>query len=159
MADADGPIKDMVDATAILAAEEAGWIELHSLIDPLTPDEAVRPGYYQEGWSVKDLLAHIGVWLAEAGLLLERIAVGSYRREEVDVDEVNRLSLEAMRDIPLPTVKAQAAAARARMRQAVLELREPSPDAAWWIAKAGPEHYAEHLPRLREWVTELASRQ
>ena len=62
-----------------------------------------------------------------------------------------------MRDIPLPTVKAQAAAARSRMRQALLELREPSPDAAWWIAKAGPEHYAEHLPRLRAWVAELRS--
>jgi hypothetical protein len=117
----------------------------------------VRPGYYREGWSAKDLLAHIGAWLAEAGLLLERIAAGSYRREEVDVDDVNRLSLEAMRDVPLPTVKAQAAAARTRMRQALLELREPSQDAAWWIAKAGPEHYAEHLPRLRAWVEELRS--
>jgi hypothetical protein len=24
-----------------------------------------------------------------------------------------------------------------------------------WVRKAGPEHYAEHLPRLREWVKEL----
>jgi hypothetical protein len=23
------------------------------------------------------------------------------------------------------------------------------------VRKAGPEHYAEHLPRLREWVKEL----
>ena len=31
----------------------------------------------------------------------------------------------------------------------VARLPEPSPDAAWWIAKAGPEHYAQHVPRLR----------
>ncbi len=157
MADAGEPITGMADQTAILAAEETGWSEVRSLIDQLTPEQVLRPGYYREGWSAKDLLAHIGAWLAEAGLLLERIAAGSYRREEIDVDDVNRLSLEAMRDIPFSTVKAQASAARARMRQALLELREPSPDAAWWIAKAGPEHYAEHVPRLRAWVAELRS--
>jgi hypothetical protein len=43
------------------------------------------------------------------------------------------------------------------MRHAVLELNDPSQEATWWIAKAGPEHYAEHLPRLREWVAELRS--
>jgi hypothetical protein len=157
MADTGGPITGMADQTTVLAAEETGWSELRSMIDQLTPEQVARPGYYQEGWSAKDLLAHIGAWLAEAGLLLEQIAAGSYRREDIDVDDVNRLSLEAMRDISFPTVKAQAAAARSRMRQALLELREPSADAAWWIAKAGPEHYAEHLPRLRAWVAELRS--
>ena len=157
MADTGGPITGMADQTAVLAAEETGWSEIRSLIDQLTPEQVERPGYYEEGWSAKDLLGHIGAWLAEAGVLLERIAAGSYRREDIDVDDMNRLSLEAMRDIPFRTIKAQAAAARARMRGALLELREPSPDAAWWIAKAGPEHYAEHLPRLRAWVAELRS--
>jgi len=32
-----------------------------------------------------------------------------------------------------------------------------SEDAAWWIEKAGPAHYAKHLPRLREWAEELRS--
>ena len=30
------------------------------------------------------------------------------------------------------------------------------PEADRWIRKAGPDHYTEHLPRLREWVSELA---
>jgi hypothetical protein len=38
------------------------------------------------------------------------------------------------------------------------ELREPSDEAAWWIHKAGSEHYAEHLDRLKEWVDELVGR-
>jgi hypothetical protein len=144
-----------VDPAELLAVEERGWRELHALIDELTPEQAERPGYYVEGWSAKDLLAHIGAWLAEAGVMLERIAAGTYRREEVDVDEMNRLSLEAMRDVPFPTVKAQASAARTRMRTAWLALLEPSSEAAFWIDKSGPEHYAQHLPRLREWVEEL----
>lgn len=157
MTNIGGPIRGAADQTEVLAAEEAGWTELHSLIDQLKPEQAERPGYYVEGWSAKDLLAHVGAWLAEAGMMLERIAAGTYRHEDIDIDDVNRLSLEAMRDIPFPTVKAQASAARTRMRGAVLDLKDHPPEAAWWIAKAGPEHFAEHLPRLREWVAELRS--
>jgi hypothetical protein len=157
MANNDGPIRGTADQTEVLAAEDTGWTELHSLIDQLTPEQAVRPGYYSEGWTAKDLVSHIGAWLAEAGRMLERIAAGTYRHEDVDIDAVNRVSLEAMRDITFPTVKAQASSARTRMRSAVLELKGPSPEATWWIDKAGPEHYAKHLPRFREWVAELRS--
>jgi mycothiol maleylpyruvate isomerase-like protein len=156
MTDRGGPLS-WAEETEVLAAEEAGWTELHSLIDRLTPEQAAVPGYYAEGWSAKDLLAHIGTWLAEAGVMLERIAAGTYRDEDLDIDEMNRLSLEAMRDVPFSTVMAQASAARTRMRHEVLELKGPSPEATWWISKAGPEHYEEHLPRLREWVAELRS--
>ncbi len=154
MANIDGPIRGTAEQTEVLAAEDAGWIELGSLIDQLTPEQAVRPGYYPEGWSAKDLVAHIGAWLAEAGMMLERIAAGTYRHEDVDIDAVNQLSLDAMRDIPFPTVRTMASAARTRMRHAVLELNDPSPEATWWIAKAGPEHYAKHISRLQEWVAE-----
>ena len=34
-------------------------------------------------------------------------------------------------------------------------LGEVTPDAERWIRKSGADHYAEHLPRLREWVAEI----
>lgn len=142
-------------SSELLAAEDAGWAELHALFDMLTPDQAERPGYYAEGWSAKDALAHIGAWLAEAGIMLERMLVGTYRPEEIDVDEMNRISLAAMKDVPYELVNAQAWAARTRMLQAWGDLGEPTPEAAWWIRKAGAEHYDQHLPRLRQWVAEL----
>ena len=147
-----------MDLLGVLAAEDARWEELHALIHQLTPEQVVLPGYYREGWSAKDLLAHIGAWLAEAGLMLERIAAGTYRRGELDVDAVNERTLETMRDVDFPIVLAQASAARTRMRHALVELREPSAEATWSIRKAGPEHYDEHLPRLRDWVGGLRSR-
>ena len=139
----------------LLRAEDAGWNELHALIDSLTPEEAERPGYYAEGWSARDLLAHIGSWLAAAGAVLERIRAGTYRPEEVDVDAWNERFREAMKEVPFLDVKAQALAARARMLEAWNELDELTQEAAFWIAKSGAEHYAQHLPRLREWVSEL----
>jgi len=141
----------------VLADEDARWTEMHVLIGRLTPEQLASPGYYREGWSAKDLLAHVGTWLAEAGRMLERIAAGTYRHGELDVDAVNERTLQAMRDVDFPVVTAQASASRSRMRHALVELREPSTEATWWIRKAGPDHYAEHLPRLREWVEELRS--
>lgn len=140
-----------------MAAEDAGWNELHARMDSLTPEEAARPGYYPEGWSAKDLLAHIGSWLALASVVLERIREGTYRREEIDIDSMNGVFLESMKDVRLDIVRAQAAAARTRMLLEWGELPEVTPEAAFWIRKAGAEHYGEHLPRLREWVAELRS--
>ena len=144
-------------ASELLVAEDAGWDELHALMDSLTLEEAEKPGYYPEGWSAKDLHAHIGSWLAEAGVFLIRIRVGTYELEELDIDAMNRAFLEIMKDVPLQTVRAQASAARARMLLAWGELPEVTPEARFWIRKAGAEHYSEHLPRLREWIAQLRS--
>jgi hypothetical protein len=138
-----------------MRAEDAGWDELHALVDSLTLEEAERPGYYKEGWSAGDLLGHVGNWLAAAGAVLERIRAGTYQPEEIDVDAWNERFLQAMKGVPFPDVKAQAFAARARMLQTWNELGGLTADATFWIGKAGAEHYAEHLPRLREWVSEI----
>jgi hypothetical protein len=145
----------VLSSAELLRAEDAGWNELHELVDSLTPEEAERPGYYPEGWSASDLLGHIGSWLAAAGAVLERIRNQTYRPEEVDVDAWNERFLQAMKGVPFLDVKTLAFAARARMMQAWSELDEIGPEAGFWISKSGAEHYAEHLPRLREWVSEL----
>ena len=135
--------------------EDRLWSEIHDLVDRLPVDEVDRPGYFPEGWSAKDLVGHIGSWLAEAGVVLERIRFGTYRPEEIEIDAMNRRFLEAMRDVPFQDVRAQALSARSRMLRAWGSVQAPSAEADRWIRKAGPEHYAEHLPRLREWVSQV----
>jgi hypothetical protein len=144
-----------IDAQTI-AEEDRLWEELRSTVDAFDPDEAVRPGYFTEGWSVKDALAHIGTWLAEAGVALEQIRHGTYVELNADeIDEMNARFLDAMRDVSLDDVKAQAAAARSRMLHAWGQFPSPDDVAASWIRKAGPDHYREHLPRLHAWLAEL----
>lgn len=138
-----------------MAEEERLWTELHELVDALPEDSVEEPGYFVEGWSAKDVLAHIGSWLAEVGVVLEQIRFGTYRPAEIDVDAMNRAFYEAMHDVPFPVVRAQGVAARNRMLRAWAALPAESAEADRWISKAGPEHYAEHLPRLVEWVGEL----
>src|SRR5205823_3433581 len=166
--DTDVPVLDQVAHWMPLAwravidpdlrkAEDEGWHELHSLIDSLPAGAVERPGYFEEGWSAKDLLAHIGAWLAQAGVALEQIGGGTYRADEIDVDALNGRYLETLRALPFDVVRAQADAARARMLIASAAVASRNGDPALWIRKAGPDHYAEHLPRLREWVKEAAS--
>ncbi len=140
---------------AELALERQGWGELSHLVESLSAEQVMRPGYFPDGWSVKDMLGHIGTWMAEAGMVLEQVRFGTYRVEEVDIDALNARFLEAMRDVPLDVVRAQASASRARMLRYWAALPERTPDAEAWVRKAGPEHYDEHLPRLREWVEEI----
>jgi len=138
-----------------LPGEAETWHRLHAAIDRLTPDTASRPGYFVEGWTAKDAVAHLGTWMAQGAQMLRRIASGTYRKGEIDIDAENERFLEAMRDVPLETVHLQAAAAHGELMRAWAELPEVTPDAAWWVRKAGPEHVAEHLPRLEEWIGHL----
>ncbi len=141
-----------------LPGEGEAWNHLHSLIDRLTPETASEPGYFEEGWTAKDAVAHLGTWMARGATMLRQIAAGTYREGEIDIDAENARFLEAMRDIPLDTVHLQAAAAHGELLRAWAQLPEVTPAAAFWVRKAGPEHYAEHTPRLEAWLDELDRR-
>ena len=140
----------------LMADEDELWRELSTAMDSFTAERAVQPGYFPEGWSAKDALAHIGTWLAEAGVALEQLRADTYVELRTDeVDEMNARFLEAMRDASLHDVRAQAVASRSRMLHAWRDVPSRQAVAADWIRKAGPDHYREHLPRLHAWLQEL----
>ncbi|HEY6608992.1 MAG TPA: maleylpyruvate isomerase N-terminal domain-containing protein [Candidatus Limnocylindria bacterium] len=141
-----------------LPGEAEAWHRLHDLIDRVTPEVADEVGYFEEGWTAKDAIGHLGAWMARGATVLRQIAAGTYREGEIDVDAENERYLEAMRDMPLDTIHLQVAAAHGELLRAWAELPEVTPAAAYWVRKAGPEHYAEHLPRLEAWVEELNQR-
>ena len=141
---------------AELEAERVGWYEIAALVRSLTPEECLVAGYYADpDWTVRDVVAHLGTWLAEAQSQLERITAGTYEGHDVDIDALNAAFLEAMAGQPWEVAWIQANAGRSRMVDEWSHLAAPSPDAAWWIRKSGCDHYAEHLDRLRAWVDEL----
>ena len=136
--------------------ERERWAELIGLCRSLEPEERLAPGYYRDpDWSVKDMVAHIGTWLAEAEIQLFRIGAGTYVEESLDVDALNDQFLNALRDHPWDVCWNQLLAARSQMLGAWSRLSDRTEAADRWVRKSGAEHYAEHLPRLREWVAEL----
>jgi hypothetical protein len=144
---------------AEMAAEREGWYHNERLIRSLTPAECMVPGYFRDpDWSVRDLAAHLGTWLAEGAAQLERIRAGTYTGHDVDVEALNASFLAAMADQPWEVAWILATSARSRLLQTWSGLTQPTDEAAWWIHKVGAEHYAEHLGRLEEWVAELIGR-
>ncbi len=142
-----------------IEAERIGWYEIVDLVRSLTPDECLEPGYQRDpDWTVRDVVAHLGTWLAEAQQQFERISAGTYEGHEVDVDALNATLLAAMAGQPWDVAWVQANAGRTRMVEEWWFLNRPTDEAAWWIRKSGSDHYAEHLDRLREWTGELIGR-
>ena len=135
-------------------AEDRGWAELRTLVDPLTPEKLTRVGYYED-WSVKDLMAHLGCWMAEAATVLEQIRLDSFRGWAGDVEELNARWYETWRDQELRTVWVELHSARARMLEQWDRLPEVTEKAVEWFRESGEDHYGEHLPRLRDWTAEL----
>ena len=147
---------EQISLPTFLQSEKAGWEELEGLVETLSPEQAEVPGYLPK-WSVKDFLAHIAGWLAEAGQALEQIRSGTFTGSDVDVDALNDTFVEANREQPLSVVLFELKATRRRLLHHLHGLTEIPPAAQPSLRKAGPQHYAEHLPRLREWVGELRS--
>lgn len=139
----------------LLKAEDAAWAEFRAITERLNPEQITRLGY-QDDWSVKDLMAHMGCWDAEAAQALEQLRLGTYARWDRDVDDFNRECFEACHDLDLDTVWAQLHSARARMLEELGCLPEDLLDrggTAWeWFEESGITHHDEHLLRLREWV-------
>jgi hypothetical protein len=144
---------------ADIEAERRGWYEIVDLVRSLTPDECLEPGYQREpDWTVRDVVAHVGTWMAEAQVQFERMTAGTYEGHDIDIDALNAALLKAMDGQPWVVAWVQANAGRTRMIEEWWQLRDTSDEAAWWIRKSGSEHYAEHLDRLREWCDELIQR-
>jgi Mycothiol maleylpyruvate isomerase N-terminal domain len=144
---------------AEIEAERRGWAELLGLVRSLTADEWLQPGYYTDpDWTVRDLVAHVGTWLAEAQIQFARMSAGSYGGHDIDVDALNATMLNAMSGQPWEVAYVQANAGRTLMLDEWYRLTERNDEAAWWIRKSASDHYHEHLPRLRQWVPALVAR-
>jgi len=142
-----------------IESERRGWYEVVDLVRSLTPEECLVPGYQRDpDWTVRDVVAHLGTWLAEAQVQFERMSAGTYDGHDIDIDALNAALLEAMTGQPWEVAWVQANAGRTRMVEEWSVLEQQTEEAAWWIRKSGGDHYAEHLGRLREWVAELTER-
>jgi mycothiol maleylpyruvate isomerase-like protein len=143
----------------LIREEDGVWAELRGLVDPLGPDLLLEDGYYP-GWSVKDLMAHLAAWMAETAQALQQMRLGTYRRQDLDEDQINLGFYEAFRDLDLHDVWAQLHSSRGRMLEELDLLPDDALDehAVAWFRDSSAAHYREHLPRLREWLQELHAR-
>lgn len=121
--------------------------------------QPVLPG----GWTVKDVLAHIGWWEQRAADLYRTFAAGqtpAVRINEHNLDEFNTRTYQQYKDVPLDEVRAFEQSAY----RDILLIAETVPEedlfdpnrfpelgdeAADLVVHNTYEHYAEHLEMMR----------
>jgi hypothetical protein len=106
-----------------------------------------------EGWSPKDVMFHIGAWLAEAARQLDRIREGTYRQQEYTVEELNRAWFALSRTLDVPTARAELESARVIAREALGALPTVTTDARGWFEESAWLHYDEHVVDLERWLS------
>ena len=139
---------------------------LDALVASLSEAQLTAPAR-DAGWSVKDVLAHIGVWERRCASWLEAVARGETpeRPEVQDVDGTNARDYAAAKDTAAATVRAQARESHEALLRSVEALAEADLAderrfgwPAWQMASSNSdEHYREHIEQIRRW-TERRSR-
>jgi hypothetical protein len=141
-----------VNVDALLADEERGWLALTEVFGDVPPDRFDEPSVTDEGWSPKDVMYHVAAWSEEAAKVLGRIAAGTHRDGDPDVQALNEQWFEAGRGLDDDVVRIRFAKGRVAMRQVFSQLTEVDATALEWFEESGPRHYAEHLPDLRSFL-------
>ena len=147
-----------MDVDGLLADEERGWLALTEVFGDVPPDRFDEPSVTDEGWSPKDVMYHVAAWSEEAAKVLGRIAAGTHRESDPDIQALNDEWFEEGRGLGEDFVRIRFAKERVAMRQVFSQLSEVDANAWEWFEESGPRHYAEHLPDLRSFLERGADR-
>jgi len=144
-----------MDVGRLLKEEGTAWQELMGVFEAIPADRFEEAGVIAEGWSPKDVMFHIGAWLAECSSVLDRISAGSGNIEDDDdaaTDAKNATWFNMSRETDAATVRQGFAAARQDACKRFAEMAAPTSEAWSWFEESGPRHYEEHGAELRAWL-------
>jgi hypothetical protein len=145
-----------MDVVEMLDREDEGWRRLQAVFARVPADRFETPGVTPEGWSPKDLMFHVGAWLAECGRVLDQMKDGTFRSEEFSehgiIDRMNAAWFERSKEMGASDVRVLFESARVRARDSFGTLGEITPDAWEWFDESGPLHYEGHVNDLEAWL-------
>lgn len=148
--------------TELLRRSQEEHAALEALLAPLSEEEQTRPDVTEEGWSVKDHLAHLTWWEQRVIRVLAGAPdpIAAIPGKIEGEDAVNAYVFAANRARSLAEVRGAFDASY----QEMLRLIENVPDDMLarryeWISSNAADHYAEHLRMLRAWQERTAAGQ
>ncbi|MCH8341606.1 MAG: ClbS/DfsB family four-helix bundle protein [Chloroflexi bacterium] len=131
-------------------------------------DRMLEPGL-PGGWSVKDTIAHVNWYEREMVRLLEKPPLTRSELWELPTDARNVPIYEAGKDQPLEQVLTESNQLFERLWALVSELPDedlvdcsrfkqmPEEGEPWKVIASNTyEHYRQHIPDIRAWLSELA---
>jgi len=145
-------------AEAIIEEIERGYADIVRLYRGAPVTAVEQPGL-PNGWSVKDLLAHIAAWEWRCASLLEASHDTDVPLQaEPDVDALNREIYQERREWGWEDVEYDFRAAHQALLDAIRQLPPERLDQDFVkqsIAAETWKHYIEHLPDLQRWHKSL----
>jgi hypothetical protein len=136
----------------LLDEEEREWEAFHALLEQVPVERLAEPRIPPDGWSTKDVMFHVGAWLADAGRAMEQMRFGTFVGDEPDTEELNRQWFSLSRELDLRTCRAELESSRVRCRAELGALRSVTPQAQEWFEEAGSLHYRKHVQDLLDWI-------
>jgi Mycothiol maleylpyruvate isomerase N-terminal domain len=139
----------------LLAEEEQAWQRFHALVESVPPERCEEPTVTPEGWSLKDVMFHVGAWLADCARIMEQIRFSTFDRaaeDALDIEALNAQGFAVSRTMDLRDVRVMCESARTEARLGFGSLPELTADAWEWFEESGPLHYAKHVEDLEAWL-------
>lgn len=152
-----------MDRYELLTRIREGRAELEEVLHRFERHDLTAP-FLANGWSIRDIIAHIGFWERRMVTLYDILSAGSVPQDSIGeetLDQLNARVYEENQLLPVGIVQMNEAEAY----RALLAIAETAPEAdlfdpqrfPWtegepfyhWIAVNTYEHYADHLPDLR----------
>lgn len=142
----------------LLEKVEKAWRDFQASYAGLTEAEMLEPGVVGE-WSVKDVIAHVTIWEAEALKHLPTILAGGRTPRYADthggIDAFNAQTMESACRRPL----AQVLQNQAQTHRRLLDYLKEVPEEAFAretrfrrrLRLDTYRHYAEHAEHIRRW--------
>ncbi len=117
--------------------------------------QAIEPGV-SDGWSAKDVVAHLAAWDWEAERRFRELSGGSTENPRYDIDAFNAAAAEERRDLSWDEALDELRRANMTFGGALAPVsaaeREGNPSYVRWVTIAA-DHYTEHAAQLRDWLT------
>ena len=161
---------EQISKTKVLELIHREHEALLAVLELLTEAQLVESGV-ENGWSVKDILAHITAWEQKMVQWIEASLSGDvsklsvpYGMTDDDVNQLNQQFYLANQNKPLPAVQATFAASFQQSLKMVETLTEAdllNPDRfewregrpLWYLVAANTwEHYQEHRQSITNWL-------
>ncbi len=155
-----------MDKDALLQDMVQGRIRWGEMLESV-PDGRMTEPVFEGGWSMKDVIAHIGEWEGVAATRLE-FGLGQGATgpdfEDMEIDERNQRYFERNRERPLEVVVEQELANWQRLLAVAESLSEeqlnddafvtsrPGHTPADMIAGNAHEHFDEHAEQIHDWL-------
>lgn len=141
-----------MDREEMLAREGEAWGRFAETIGAVPAERRDVEGVVP-GWTVHDLVWHVGYWAGYAADVIERDRAGEAELEPVDSELEEAEILATGRSMSWDEVVGRAEQAHDRVRAAFSTSADPGEIAVEWFRDDTFDHYDEHANEIRAFVS------